>query len=140
MVKAIEENAPIIGNLTAEKAANLVGAAFSPGAYWEELECTGEIINETFENGLRAPTVPEGEVPSVRKQNYEQKFERMVFSGKTELPMRYSNGRIKKDRHGNVKYETRLHDKTEPKMSFIRKHKLDLTSHPAEWFEAFVPR
>ena len=29
--------------------------------------------------------------------------------------------------------------KTEVDMNFIRKHKLNLFSHPALWFEAFIP-
>ena len=139
LIKAIEEKVPLVQNLTAEKVANMAGDAFSPGAHWEILECNGEFLNEKTQEGLRAPTVPAGEVPMVRKRNFEQRFDRMVFSGKTEIPMRYQNGRLKKDRDGNVQYELQPHEETEARISFIRSNKLNLDSHPAEWFGAFVP-
>ena len=131
--EAIEKGVPLVANLTEEKASNLAGDSFSPGAYWEFLECTGELIKETREEGFRAPTEPEGEKSKVTKRNYTQKFDRMVFTGKAELPRVYRNGRL------SNKYQTVPHTETQPRMAFIRKHNLCVGSHPAKWFEAFFP-
>ena len=60
LTEVIEEGVPLVTNLTKEKAANLAGDSFSPGAYWEFLECTGDFIKETRQEGFRAPTEPEG--------------------------------------------------------------------------------
>jgi hypothetical protein len=136
---AISEGMPLIEEMAQSVAENLAGNAFAPGAYWEELVCEGEFVNESIPNGFRAPTVPLGENSTVRKQNYSQKFDRMVFSGKTELPKRYRNDAIAKERNGEIKFEKRAHDFTEVRMDFVRKHKLNVDSHPAHWFKAFLP-
>ena len=43
------------------------------------------------------------------------------------------------DRHKRVVYEERPHTETLPNIDFCQKHNLDLDSHPADWFEAFLP-
>ena len=137
---ALIKGVPLIETLSENEVEKQAGEHFSPGAHWELLKCEGEFVNEDhIPRGFRAPTIPEGEVPLVSKRNYNQKFDRMVFSGKTELPKRYKNGGIAKDRSGNIIFEQRAHTETEVRMSFIRKHKLNEDSHPAKWFEAFLP-
>jgi hypothetical protein len=43
----------------------------------------GEYANElTIGSHMRAPTVPFGETPLVRKRNYSEQFDRMIFNGK----------------------------------------------------------
>ena len=84
--EAIEKGVPLKANLTEEKASNLAGDSFSPGAYWELLECIGELIKEKRQEGFRAPTEPEGETSKVTKRNNTHKFDRMAFTGKVELP------------------------------------------------------
>ena len=130
---AIKNGVPLVANLTTEKARNLAGESFSPGAHWELLECTGEFIQETREEGFRAPTEPEGETSTVKKRNYTQSFDRMVFTGKAELPKAYRNGRL------SNKYQKVPCTETQPSMPFIRKHNLRRGSHPASWFEPFFP-
>jgi len=45
---AIVKGVHLVNNLN-ENIANMAGDAFSPGAYWEELECDGEYVeDETF--------------------------------------------------------------------------------------------
>ena len=139
LVKAINDNVPLTKNLSTERAGNLAGVGFSPGAYWELLECNGDYVEETTPEGLRAPTVPVGEVPTLKKRNYATKFDRMVFPGKTMLPTRYKNGTLKKNREGKFIYALTPHERTEPNIAFIEKNKLDLYSHPADWFNAFMP-
>jgi hypothetical protein len=76
-------------NLTATSGTNLAGDSFSPGAYWEPLICDGDITEEEdIGDEFRAPTVPSGEVAVVKKRNYSQQFDRMVFAGKAELPVK----------------------------------------------------
>ena len=137
--KALEDKIPLVASMTTHKAANLAGDSFSPGAHWELLEMTGNFVEERTQDGLRAPTVPVGEVPLVKKRNFEQKFDRMVFSGKTEVPARYNNNRIKKNKEGKVQYQTQPHEETEARMSFIRANRLSVDSQPVEWFAAFIP-
>ena len=50
--EAIKNGVPLVENMTKEKAANLAGESFSPGAYWENLPCTGDFMEETRQEGL----------------------------------------------------------------------------------------
>ena len=118
LVKAIEDKIPLVENLTIDKA-NLAGDSFSPGAYWDLLECKGDYVEDKTPEGFRAPTDPADEVSQVKKRNYAQKFDRMVFPGKTELPVMRRDGRLKKNKQGKVQYEIQAHNKTEAKMTFI---------------------
>lgn len=111
--------------MTTEKVNNLAGDSFSPGAHWEPLVCEGEYINETLPNHFRYPTVPEGERSSVRKRNFNQKFDRMVFDGIAEIPQRYKDGRIAKNRDGEVQFEKQHYVRSTVDMDFIRANKLD---------------
>ena len=139
LTDALAKGVPLVENLTKEKAQNLAGEHFSPGAYWEELVCDGEYVEEETLEGFRAPTVPDGEKPTVRKRQFKQLFDRMVFTGKAEVPERYANGRLKKNKDGKIHYITKPHNETTVRMAFVRKHKLKIHSHPAEWFAAFIP-
>ena len=136
--EAIQKGTPIIQNLD-ENKANTAGDAFTPGAHWELLECDGEYINESIPRGFRAPTVPSGENATVKKRNYKVKFDRMAFTGLTELPKRHRNGAIAKKRDGSIIFETKAHTNTEVNMTFVRKHKLNVDSSPVYWFKAFLP-
>ena len=86
LVKAIEDKIPLVENLTTKKAKNLAGDSSSPGAYWDPLECTGDYVKDKTPEGFRAPTVPADEVSLVKKRNYTQKFDRMVFFRKDRTP------------------------------------------------------
>ena len=132
-------NIPELENMSAEKAANMAGDCFSPGAFWEPLVCDGDFIEETQLEGFRAPTVPDGEIPLVKKRNYRQKIDRMEFSGQSETPVKWRNGRLAKTKKGEVKYSKTATTETGVNMDWIRRNKLSLDSHPVHWFEAFVP-
>ena len=105
LIEAIEKGVPITADIDAEREENFAGDAFTPGAYWEELKCEGEVIQEDMPDGFRAPPVPAGETPFMKKRNYQQVFDRMAFTGVAEVPRRYNNKRIAKDKHGNVLFE-----------------------------------
>ena len=134
----LSKKLPLIEQMSEKESANLAGPAFDPSAHWEQLVCDGEFVSDSIPEGFRAPTVPAGEVPLVQKRNYVQTFDRMVFSGKTELPKRYANDAITKKK-GEIIFEKRPHNITEVKMKFVRQHKLSRDSHPAHWFQAFLP-
>ena len=136
---AIEKNVPLVEELPQKEAENLAGDVFSPRAYWEELPCEGEFIDENIPNGFRAPTVPLGENAAVRKRNYKQKFNRMVFTGIAEFPKRTRNKSISRKKDGSIIFEKRAHTETEVKMSFVRAHNLNVDSSPVHWFQAFLP-
>ena len=141
MLDALAKGVPLIQNLTQKQIDNLADDAFSPGAYWEELVCDGEVLNDITPEGFRAPTVPEGETPAMQKRNYTQTFDRMAFTGMAELPKRYRNGVIARKRNtDNIIFEDTAIENTTVKMSWVRKNHLSVYSHPVEWFDAFVPR
>ena len=141
LIDGIKNNVAILDNVSKSKAQNMAGAGFTPGAHWVMLECDGQVIEDDGIEGFRAPTVPAGEVPFVKKRNYNQQFDRMDFIGPTELPRRWKYVRLSKQKSsGEVHYEKRAHDKTAPNMDWVRKNKLTLDSHPVHWFEAFLPQ
>ena len=138
LIEAIKKGVPVTADIDNGKLDNFAGDAFSPGAYWEELKCEGEVIEEDMPDGFRAPTVPAGETPFMKKRNYEQVFDRMVFTGVTEVPRLYKNNRIAKDKNGNVLFDKKACTETLPKISWVRKNKLSINSHPFYWFEAML--
>jgi len=135
---AIVQGVPLINNVSNEKIANMASDVFSPGAYWEELECDGEYVLDQTPHGFHAPTVPAGEVPTVRKRYYKQNFNKMAFTGVTWVPKLQRNSRIA-TKKGHVIFNKNAHSKTMVKINFICKHNLNLYSHPAHWFQAFLP-
>ena len=67
LVKAIEDKLPLVQNLTTEKAKNLSGDPFSPGVYWDLLDCTGDYVEDKTPDGFRATTVSADKVSQVKK-------------------------------------------------------------------------
>mmetsp|Transcript_43733 Transcript_43733/g.64212 ORF Transcript_43733/g.64212 Transcript_43733/m.64212 type:complete len:448 (-) Transcript_43733:705-2048(-) len=89
-------------------------------------------------DGFRAPTVPAGETPFIKKRNYQHVFDRMAFTGVAKVPRVYKNNRVAKDKKGNVLFDKKSYTETLPKMSWVRKNKLTIDSHPCDWFEAML--
>ncbi len=122
------------------------GDCFDDGAHWELLIPDGEVLNDEGLNvngvRMRAPTEPENEMREgyATKQNYNAKFDRPVFTGKTKMPKFNSQGQLVTDRDGKVEYEEeRPCEETVPNIEWCEANGLDLGSHPAHWFEAFLP-
>ena len=114
---ALARGLPLVEEMPQKQVQNLAGAEFSPGAHWVELPCEGEYVSEIIPQGFRAPTVPQGEHHAVRKRNYNQQFDRMVFCGMTELPKRYANNRIDRTKKDwEVIFERKTHSTTEVKL------------------------
>ena len=148
--KAVSENVPMMNNGGQQSsgengATENVGAGqhFCPTAQWKLLECTGEFLNETATaSNLRAPTVPFGETSLVMKRNYAEEFDRMQFNGKATYPRRIRGLGNIAIIDGVAQYEAtkRPTNDTVPNIQWIKKNKLSLSSHPAEWFDCFFPR
>ena len=122
----MKNGVPLV-DLSQGKFSNLAGDSFTPGAHWEGLPCDGDVLVEKTLIPFRAPTVPAGEVQQVRKKNYEQKFDRMVFSGKTEIPVRLRSGRLGKA-SGKIQYKEQAYSNTTVDMDWARKRKLEFSS------------
>ena len=149
--EGIVSNVPMVlnanNNITsavAPQEQNLAGDTFDTGARWEllsadeENEVEGEVLSiDGCE--FRGPTLQEGETIGVKRYNYAEEFDRDPFTGIAKQPKIWNNGRVAVDRDGNVIYEERGHINTVPNIDFCKEHDLDLTSHPAEWFQAFLP-
>ena len=125
---------------------NQADPTFDVGSYWELLPQDGAIIQEDFTidggEDFYAPTVPQGEDVNnhVQKINYSCKFDRPVFTGKALLPKKTASGkRIKTRSNGEPIYEKVPCYETVPNIEWCKEFELDLKSHPAEWFGAFLP-
>ena len=67
-------------------------------------------------------------------------FHSFSLIGQAKLPERNANGRIKWNKNGEASYKKVPCDETVPNIDFIKKHKLDFNSHPADWMNAFLPK
>ena len=75
LITGIQNSVPILEGISKSRSENMAGKGFTPGAHWEELVCEGQYLDEPYEEGFRAPTVPDGELPIVRKRDYNQNFD-----------------------------------------------------------------
>ena len=105
------------------------GDGFSPGAYWELVKQDGEMLFERLLEGFRAPTVPEGEVPTTVNMNYKTTFDRMAFTGITDVPKRTKRGNIVTSK-GEFVYEKKYKSSHKSRSDGPKKKKLDFNSSP----------
>ena len=149
--EAIENNVPLMTNLSPEVMDNLADDVFAPGSYWKLVDNEGEGVEEVEElqdliegEQFRAPTIPEGEVSanSAKKVNYtELNFDRPPFVSTPLLPKLDSVGRLMKDTStGEQLYEKRPTEDTVPNIKYLHDNDINLESHPAEWFNLLFPR
>ena len=140
---AVRNNAQVVTEMDPNVAENLAGDTFDPGARWVLLEPDNddEVEEEILEIdgvGFHGPT-SDGAGKGAKRYNYTEQFDRLVFNGTAKQPKIWRNGRISLDHNRKVQYEVRSHTETIPNVDFCTEHGLDLESHPAEWFEAFLP-
>ena len=144
LLEAVKVGVPV-QDLPVEQVENGAGAAFAVGAYWKVLEQNSAELPDLDRKGFRfrEPTVPESEdvrrEARVKKKNYDATFDRSPFVGTTLLPERKPNGKLRRDAQGTYTYKKMVSTKTGPNMEYIFKAGLDFESHPAEWFELFLP-
>ncbi len=140
---ALRNNAQLVNEMDPETVANLAGDTFDAGARWFLLEpdMDDEVEEEVLEiDGVdfHGPT-SDGAQKGASRYNYSDEFDRPVFNGMGKQPRVWRNGRLALDRNRKVQYEVKPHTETIPNVDFCAQHGLDLESHPAEWFEAFLP-
>ena len=71
------------------------------------------------EFNFRAPTIEEHEDPTTPKQNFNEKFDRPMFKGRSS--------------EGSVGL------KGEPREIWMHDHQLTFSSHPDDWIDAILP-
>jgi len=119
-------------------------SGFPHTAYWEVLEPDTVPVEEP-ENSFaaRAPTIPADECDVVRvpeKYNYSQQFDRPPFTGVVTQPiLNVSNGKPRLLSSGRMVFRDANRDKGAPNPKFIKQHGLNTSSHPIDWFEAYMP-
>ena len=140
---AIRKGVLLVENMDTGVVDNLADG-FAPGAFWETIEPKDEILEEggliVNEQQFHEPTLEDGEVMVVPKRNYDEKFDRVVFTGKAKLPVRNRNGKIIWSKEGKAKYKLVPCEETVPNIDFLQSHGIDFNSHPAVWFDAFLPK
>ena len=136
---AVASGAPLIQNMTDEQRENMGGQGFHSLAHWVVMDPSDEPINE--EGLARAPTVPESEREGMgaTKKNYVKRFDRELFMHEVLLPKRDVRGRIR-IKNEKVEYEKQSTDETVPNIHAINEAGLNCDSHPAMWFNLFMPK
>jgi hypothetical protein len=97
-------------------------------------------LNPSFTTATRVPTVPVNEADVVPvKHNFAEVFDRPRFSGTYERVIKHRNTRVRYDDSGKIRNERLPREKVGPNPAFVKKHKLTIHSHPADFAEVFVP-
>lgn len=121
------------------------GGVFPEDAYWKELTPNAEVVTEpenpTFTSTTtHAPTIEKSDAEFVPiKHNFDVSFDRPPFTGSIDVPKKYANGTVKKNRDGTIQLEkkTRKDGCLNPK--FVKKYKLTRHTMPEEYMELFLP-
>ena len=145
--EAIQMNLPLVDDIAPEAQANLAGEGFALGAKWELEEPNEDVVedkNERMIDGVafREPTVGEGgvveNVEFVTKRNYGLEFDRPVFISSCKQPKR-ENGKLVFDADKKIVYENQPHTNTLPNLDFFHSKNINTESHPADWYNCFLP-
>ena len=67
-------------------------------------------------------------------------FDRPPFISSSKHPQFNTRGNLKYDDNGNVLYEDKSHNESVPNIDFLIEHGISPSSHPAYWFDMFMPR
>ena len=103
------------------------------------MKATNTVRDPSSSSNFRAPTIPEGETTSENKYDFVNCFDRPPFVGEVKVPVLNRFKKRKLDHQGKPMYETKLRENGMPDPSFIKKNNLDYSSHPSNWFRAFLP-
>jgi hypothetical protein len=123
------------------KKVSDVHRGFSEGAHWRELVPNERIVTEPLNTyNARAPTIPEEVHVFVPvKRNFLETFEQPEFTGVKKLTAKFRNGQVKQNTDGHIVYETLTRKTSIPRNSWLKKFNLTISSHPVEFFAAFLP-
>jgi hypothetical protein len=119
-------------------------SGFDENCYWELMPFEPNHIVEESRNiegiEFRPPTVSADAVGgSVKLYNVIGEIDRLPFTAEASVPKIRANGA----RHivnGEQIYEKKVIEDTTINMDFVKEHELGPNSHPADWFEAFIPK
>ena len=117
---------------------------FPPTAYWRTLQPTGQVEDPTSDSGsqFHGPTEdPETRRLQPKKRNFDDIFDRPVFTGTSKVPI-FSKFKRRKLNPQTKKPESEVKTvgkKGVPKQDFLDQHNLSHESAPHKFFEAFVP-
>ena len=75
----------------------VTGKVFIQGAHLVELPCDDDVIEESMPEYLHAPINSADEEQAFKKRNYTAKFQRIPFTGRTEIPKIYQKWQDCKD-------------------------------------------
>ncbi|KAL7562479.1 hypothetical protein ACA910_005453 [Epithemia clementina (nom. ined.)] len=118
-------------------------SGFSATARWKPLVPLEEVVDEptNVTRSLRPPTVPEEDNDFVaQKHNFQELFDRAPFLGKKKVPKCHQNGHQMKDSSTNqLLWNDEVDVKGGPRAEWILEQGLSSASHPADWFDAFLP-
>ena len=149
LLEGVLAGVEVLADRPVEESNNSAGDAFHPGSYWKLLEPSGPAVNESDMTvggvRFRDPTMPAEEHELNRndrpkKRNYSEIFDRAPFTRSALLPVRNANGVLKRKNTGEYIYEMQVTEATVPDIEYLTEKGIDFESHPADWFDIFMPK
>ena len=149
LLEGVLAGVEILAARPVEESDNSAGDAFHPGAYWKLLEPSGPAVNEsemTIDGvRFREPTMPAEEHELNRddrpkKRNYSEIFDRAPFTRSALLPVRNSNGTLKRKNTGEYVYAMQVTTVTVPDLEYLFAIGIDFESEPPDWFNIYFPK
>ena len=148
LLVSVRSNDTLIENQTPEHAANMTGPTFASTAHYSMLDPDDEVIGEDdlqYTNGHQfCPPIaglPANEETTQRstKKNYKEEFHRPPFVKQVKFPKSNLIGRTLRDSDGKFLYEVTNSTDTVPNIDALHTRGISIDSHPAEWFNLFLP-
>ena len=148
--QAVANGMGVVENINPNIISNMAGENFEPMAHWELLTPdTNSVVEENLRDSdgyeFYAPIASgaaraEPSSGHALKMNYREYFERPKFLQPVYLPKFTRGGRPAKDTNGDTIYESKLSEDTHPNVETLHRKGINLNSHPAEWFDIFMPK
>ena len=141
LLEGVLAGVEVLADRPVEESNNSAGDAFHPGAYWKLLEPSGPAVNEaemTIDGvRFREPTMPAEEHELNRddrpkKRNYSEIFDRAPFTRSALLPVRNSNGTLKRKNTGEYVYAMQVTTVTVPDLEYLFAIGIDFESEPPD--------
>lgn len=113
---------------------------FALEAKWVELRHHQERVAEPNQQhpSLVGPTVPEGQAKDP-KYNFNEQFDRPLFTVLATVVKRNSKGRPVFDRQGRLMHEQVIREDGCANLDWLQKNKLTEKSQPSDWINALLP-
>ena len=147
---AIDKNLELVYDIGEGEVENFAGEGFIVGAKWEieasndDDVCIEEGIREIGDTVFSKPTVRPAEYVEdehgVTKKKYTLNFDRPPFISSCKQPTLNWYQKPMKDRKGDYIYKDRTHTESLRDFEFLESNGINTTSHPADWYNVFMPR